>query len=275
MSDDDQDKLLRLLVDKFVTADATKASGAHNALDGPVLIPPKPSRQRESSGAPDHHRFSSYMPESSKPSQSESNSPVSNFSKASPEKAASKASKERRSPSPARAMTFFMDALMPKTPQSIRDDLERLYQRASKQGASPDELVYPWKGSRLFYDPALSPHVYVAHWRWGVAESSELRPNPEVGGPDQQEAARRRVRVPHRPSVRPLEAKASGFTPILTEHGSYTAVWKRGTDDDDEEEEEDSGSEEEDSEEDKPPPPKKVKPSRSSSDSSGESITIL
>ncbi|GMF40666.1 unnamed protein product [Phytophthora fragariaefolia] len=56
------------------------------------------------------------------------------------------------------------------------------------------------------------------------------------------------------PPFDPEEAKASGFTPILAEHGSYTAVWKSGTDDDDEEEEEeDSGSEEEDSEEDKPP----------------------
>ncbi|KAE9293478.1 hypothetical protein PF001_g18241 [Phytophthora fragariae] len=78
-------------------------------------------------------------------------------------------------------------------------------------------------------------------------------------------------------SFDPKEAKASGFTPIVSDHGSYTAIWKSGTADDDEKEEEEDGSvsEEDDSEEDKPPPPKKPKPSRSSSDSSGDGTTTL
>ncbi|KAE9007161.1 hypothetical protein PF011_g11244, partial [Phytophthora fragariae] len=75
----------------------------------------------------------------------------------------------------------------------------------------------------------------------------------------------------------PKEANASGFTPIVSDHGSYTAIGKSGTADDEEEEEEEdgSGSEEDDSEEDKPPPPKKPKPSGSSSDSSGGGTTTL
>ncbi|KAE9286181.1 hypothetical protein PR003_g26387 [Phytophthora rubi] len=78
-------------------------------------------------------------------------------------------------------------------------------------------------------------------------------------------------------SFDPKEAKASGFTPIVSDHGSYTAIGKSGTADDEEEEEEEdgSGSEEDDSEEDKPPPPKKPKPSRSRSDSSGGGTTTL
>ncbi|KAE9225348.1 hypothetical protein PF005_g5545 [Phytophthora fragariae] len=74
----------------------------------------------------------------------------------------------------------------------------------------------------------------------------------------------------------PKEANAGGFTPIVSDHGSYTAIWKSGTADDDEEEEEEDGSgSEDDSEEDKPPPSKKPKPSRSSSDSSGDGTTTL
>ncbi|KAE9359927.1 hypothetical protein PF008_g2023 [Phytophthora fragariae] len=78
-------------------------------------------------------------------------------------------------------------------------------------------------------------------------------------------------------SFDPKKAKASGFTPIVSDHGSYTAIWKSGTADDDEEEEveDGSGSEEDDSKEDKPPPQKKPKPSRSSSDSSGDGTTTL
>ncbi|KAE8877842.1 hypothetical protein PF005_g16701 [Phytophthora fragariae] len=56
-----------------------------------------------------------------------------------------------------------MDALAEKVPQQIRIDFEKVYERASNLNVSPYEQVYPWKGSRLFYDPALYPHVHVGH----------------------------------------------------------------------------------------------------------------
>ncbi|KAE8996865.1 hypothetical protein PR003_g8840 [Phytophthora rubi] len=107
-----------------------------DAFSGPILLLPKPSRMRESKGAPDQQRFTSYLPESPK-----------NPPKAKP-KSPSKVSKKRKSPSPARAVNFFMDALAVKTPQIIRDDLEKLYRRASELGAATYELAYPWAGSR-------------------------------------------------------------------------------------------------------------------------------
>ncbi|KAE9190764.1 hypothetical protein PF004_g21804 [Phytophthora fragariae] len=84
-----------------------------------------------------------------------------------------------------------------------------------------------------------------------------------------------KYKFPEVPPFDPKEAKAPGYTPILTPQGSYTALWKSNSGDDDEDDEEDdgSGSEEDDSEEEKPPPPKKAKPSRSSSDSSGDGNT--
>ncbi|KAE9034267.1 hypothetical protein PR003_g10179 [Phytophthora rubi] len=487
MSDNgDQDKLLRLLVAKFVKSDKTahgtaqkltqltfwremrqvlaanEASTGLEALDdiaeaildetgeaedvfsGPILLLPKPSRMRESKGAPNHQRFTSYLPESPKSTPSGPKNPP----KANP-KSLSKVSKKRKSPSPSRAVNFFMDALAVKTPQIIRDDLERLYRRASELGAAPYELAYPWAGSRLFYDPALYPHVHVAHWRmwqnhrpisfdcqlhapiagksaqdrrqkkkmdavearlgftslcvetwgyygylqrledvrderllmwWGgqpgknqsqgedyhgpVIESlsvlrwrdpiayahkmkNALKPFSLDKGrftrmtdlllltgalnvdakPERRLSDRALARILHdinskrdpRPhwvgdlttgewlnlrnceriqkeeakiskalrddkyefptvaSFDPKEANASGFTPIVSNHRSYTAIWKSGTADDEEEEEkvDGSGSEEDDSEEDKPPPPKKPKPSRSSSDSSGDDTTTL
>ncbi|KAE8877907.1 hypothetical protein PF005_g16702 [Phytophthora fragariae] len=85
-----------------------------------------------------------------------------------------------------------------------------------------------------------------------------------------------KYKFPEVPPFDPKEAKAPGYTPILTSQGSYTAIWKSNAGDDDEEDDEEddgSGSKEDDSEEEKPPPPKKAKPSRSSSDSSGDGNT--
>ncbi|KAE8975393.1 hypothetical protein PR002_g25614 [Phytophthora rubi] len=85
-----------------------------------------------------------------------------------------------------------------------------------------------------------------------------------------------KYKFPEVPPFDPKEAKAPGYTPILTSQGSYTAIWKSNAGDDDEEEDKEddgSGSKEDDSEEEKPPPPKKAKPSRSSSDSSGDGNT--
>ncbi|KAE8975515.1 hypothetical protein PR002_g25589 [Phytophthora rubi] len=109
MSDNgDQDKLRRLLVDKFVKSDKTahgtaqklaqlafwrdmrqelsvneatsglevlddiaeaildETGKAGDAFSGPILLLPKPTRMRESKGAHDHQRFTSYLPESPK-----------------------------------------------------------------------------------------------------------------------------------------------------------------------------------------------------------------
>ncbi|KAE9288484.1 hypothetical protein PF001_g20491 [Phytophthora fragariae] len=85
-----------------------------------------------------------------------------------------------------------------------------------------------------------------------------------------------KYKFPEVPPFDPKEAKAPGYTPILTSQGSYTAIWKSNAGDDDEEDDEEddgSGSEEDDSEEEKPPPAKKAKPSRSSSYSSGDGNT--
>ncbi|KAE9235912.1 hypothetical protein PF004_g8978, partial [Phytophthora fragariae] len=192
------------VLDDIAEAILDETGKAGDAFSGPILLLPKPARMRESKGAPDHQRFTSYLPESPKSTPSGPKNPPKT-----PPKSPSMVSKTRKSPSPARAVNFFMDALAVKTPQIIRDDLEKLYRRASELGAAPYELA--------------------------------------------------------------------GFTPIVSDHGSYTAIGKSGTADDEEEEEEEdgSGSEEDDSEEDKPPPPKKPKPSGSSSDSSGGGTTTL
>ncbi|KAE8892178.1 hypothetical protein PF005_g29045 [Phytophthora fragariae] len=50
-----------------------------------------------------------------------------------------------------------MGALVEKVPQQIRDDLDKLYERASQLNVSLYELAYPWKESRLFYDPHYTP----------------------------------------------------------------------------------------------------------------------
>ncbi|KAE9319557.1 hypothetical protein PR003_g17941 [Phytophthora rubi] len=427
MSDNgDQDKLLRLLVDKFVKSDKTahgttqkmaqfafwrdmrQALAANEASSGLERSDPAPAEAdpyaREQRG-PEHQRFTSYLPESPKSTPSGPKNPPKTPPKAKP-KSPSKVSKKRKSPSPARAVTFFMDALAVKTPQIIRDDLEKLYRQASELGAAPYELAYPWAGSRLFYDPALYPHVHVAHWRmwhnhrpiffdwqlhtpiasksaqdrrrkkmmdavearlgftslcvetwgyydylqkledaqderllmwWGGQPGKNQSQVEDYHGPviESLSVLRRRDSIADRALARilhdinstrtprqhwvgdlttgewlnlrscdriqkeeakiskalrdnkyelptvasfdPKEAKASGFTPIMSDHGAYTAIWKSGTADDEEEEEEEdgSGSEEDDSEEDKPPPPKKPKPSRSSSDSSGDGTTTL
>ncbi|KAE9145840.1 hypothetical protein PF006_g9343 [Phytophthora fragariae] len=477
---DDEDKLLRLLVGKYIKKGKPKGSKVHDtgrmlaqlafwcdmrealaaneatmgleilddvaeaildesgkakeALSGPVLILPEPSRQCKSQGAPDHQRFTSYMPESpmSQPSSARNHpSP----------------GKKRKASSAAKAVSFFMDALAEKVPQQIRIDLDKLYERASKLNVSPYELAYPWKGSRLFYDPALYPHVHVGHWGWwhqhrpnfwdwqlhaplagrkaldrhrkrkmdavdarlvfislcietwgyynflqrledilderllmwwggqpgknqpqgtdyigpvieslavlrrrdAAAYSAKMKHALEPfhldrGGftrmtdmllwtgamdvdarPEKRLSDRALARIlhdinskrdarahwvgdrakgtwlalwncdriqkeeaniskellddkykfPEVPPFDPKEAKAPGYTPILTPQGSYTALWKSNSGDDDEDDEEDdgSGSEEDDSEEEKPPPPKKAKPSRSSSDSSGDGNT--
>ncbi|KAE9286182.1 hypothetical protein PR003_g26388 [Phytophthora rubi] len=152
------------VLDDIAEAILDDTGKAGDAFSGPILLLPKPARMRESKGAPDHQRFTSYLPESPKSTPSGPKNPPKTPPKAKP-KSPSKVSKKRKSPSPARAVNFFMDALAVKTPQIIRDDLEKLYRRASELGAAPYELAYPWAGSRLFYDPALYPHVHVAHWR--------------------------------------------------------------------------------------------------------------
>ncbi|KAE9274001.1 hypothetical protein PF001_g27254 [Phytophthora fragariae] len=261
---DDEDKLLRLLVDKYIKKGKPKGSKVHDtgrmlallafwcdmrealaaneatmgleilddvaeaildesgkakeALSGPVLILPEPSRQCKSQGAPDHQRFTSYMPESPKSQPSSAKNPP--FP-----------GKKRKASSAAKAVSFFMDALAEKVPQQIRIDLDKLYERASKLNKEEANI------------------------------SKELLDD--------------KYKFPEVPPFDPKEAKAPGYTPILTPQGSYTALWKSNSGDDDEDDEEDdgSGSEEDDSEEEKPPPPKKAKPSRSSSDSSGDGNT--
>ncbi|KAE8993247.1 hypothetical protein PF010_g17849 [Phytophthora fragariae] len=131
-----------------------------------------------------------------------------------------------------------MDALAEKVPQQIRIDFEKVYERASNLNVSPYEQKEEAKISK------------------------ELRDD--------------KYKFPEVPPFDPKEAKAPGYTPILTSQGSYTAIWKSNAGDDDEEDDEEddgSGSKEDDSEEEKPPPPKKAKPSRSSSDSSGDGNT--
>lgn len=54
-------------------------------------------------------------------------------------------------------MSFFVGALVEKVPQQIRDDLDKLYERASKLNVSLYELAHLWKESRLFYDPHYTP----------------------------------------------------------------------------------------------------------------------
>ncbi|KAE9218438.1 hypothetical protein PF004_g13861 [Phytophthora fragariae] len=198
------------VLDDIAEAILDETGKAGDAFSGPILLLPKPTRMRESKGAHDHQRFTSYLPESPKSTPSGPKNPPKTPPKAKP-KSPSKVSKKRKSPSPALAVNFFMDAL-------------------AKEEA----------------------------WI-----SKALRDN--------------KYELPTVASFDPKEAKASGFTPIVSDHGSYTAIWKSGTagDDEEEEEEDGSGSEEDDSDEDKPPPPKKPKPLRSSSDSSGEGTTTL
>ncbi|KAE9030735.1 hypothetical protein PR002_g9818 [Phytophthora rubi] len=127
MSDNgDQDKLLRLLVAKFVKSDKTahgtaqkltqltfwremrqvlaaneastglealddiaeaildETGEAEDAFSGPILLLPKPSRMRESKGAPNHQRFTSYLPESPKSTPSGPKNPPKTPPKANP-----------------------------------------------------------------------------------------------------------------------------------------------------------------------------------------------
>ncbi|GMF27680.1 unnamed protein product [Phytophthora fragariaefolia] len=105
------------------------------------------------------------------------------------------ASKKRKASSAAKAVSFFMDALAEKVPQQIRDD--KLYERASKLNVSLYELAYPWKGSRLFFDPALYPHVHVGHGTsmiqfLGLAAACSVSRSKSAGPTPQEEDGRGR-----------------------------------------------------------------------------------
>ncbi|KAE9104211.1 hypothetical protein PF010_g13468 [Phytophthora fragariae] len=128
------------VLDDIAEAILDETGKAGDAFSGPILLLPKPTRMRESKGAHDHQRFTSYLPESPKSTPSGPKNPPKTPPKAKP-KSPSKVSKKRKSPSPALAVNFFMDALAVKTPQIIRDDLEKLYRRASELGAPPYELA--------------------------------------------------------------------------------------------------------------------------------------
>ncbi|GMF27683.1 unnamed protein product [Phytophthora fragariaefolia] len=52
------------ILDEIAEAILDESGEAEDALSGTVLILPKPSRQRECQGDPDHQRFTSYLPES-------------------------------------------------------------------------------------------------------------------------------------------------------------------------------------------------------------------
>ncbi|KAE9085544.1 hypothetical protein PF010_g20416 [Phytophthora fragariae] len=308
---DDEDKLLRLLVDKYIKKGKPKGSKVHDtgrmlallafwcdmrealaaneatmgleilddvaeaildesgkakeALSGPVLILPEPSRQCKSQGAPDHQRFTSYMPESPKSQPSSAKNPP--FP-----------GKKRKASSAAKAVSFFMDALAEKVPQQIRIDLDKLYEPMDVD-ARPEKRLSDRALARILHD-INSKRDARAHWVGDRAKGTWLalwncdRIQKEEANIS-KELLDDKYKFPEVPPFDPKEAKAPGYTPILTPQGSYTALWKSNSGDDDEDDEEDdgSGSEEDDSEEEKPPPPKKAKPSRSSSDSSGDGNT--
>ncbi|KAE8959384.1 hypothetical protein PR001_g30733 [Phytophthora rubi] len=63
------------ILDDVAEAILDESGKAKEALSGPVLILPEPSRQCKSQGAPDHQRFTSYMPESPKSQPSSAKNP--------------------------------------------------------------------------------------------------------------------------------------------------------------------------------------------------------
>ncbi|KAE9188597.1 hypothetical protein PF002_g25276 [Phytophthora fragariae] len=162
---DDEDKLLRLLVGKYIKKGKPKGSKVHDTsrmlaqlafwcdmrealaaneatmgleiLDdvAEVILDELGKANEALSGTVT--AVQDYMPESPKSQPSSAKNPPS-------------PGKKRKASSAAKAVSFFMNALAEKVPQQIRIDLDKLYERASKLNVSPYELAYPRGRARAY-----------------------------------------------------------------------------------------------------------------------------
>ncbi|KAI9998273.1 hypothetical protein PInf_002648 [Phytophthora infestans] len=145
------------ILDEIAAAIIQGSGKASEALTGPVMILPSPSRQHARGKPPQDRRFASVT----LPAQQNA-SPGSGKKKTQGSQGTSSQGHKDRSP-PSFDLPF---ELADRTPPRVRHDLEKIYQEAESLGLEPFMLTFPWKGSVLWYSPFDFPLVHVAHWHF-------------------------------------------------------------------------------------------------------------
>ncbi|KAL3658589.1 hypothetical protein V7S43_016473 [Phytophthora oleae] len=144
------------ILDDIAEAVIDQTGYASDALGGPIHILLRPTRQRASKRAELHPRFEAPSPKnapsSSKPSSAKKRK------ERSPRESSPSSSPERKKP-------FFTVELADKAPHVIREDLEKLYRRASATNKAPFQLAYTWEGSQL---GTTRKRSHTPTWRVGV-----------------------------------------------------------------------------------------------------------
>eukprot|EP00644_Phytophthora_capsici_P005897 jgi/Phyca11/97877/e_gw1.2.326.1 len=125
------------------------------AFTDPIMLLPKPSRQREAPNA---------YPK-----------PVTPPSTLGKRKQTSKSDDESKpkipkpTPTPTPETDYCPHVMTDSTPPTLLQDVEGIYRRAYNMGKTCHQLAYPWEGSKVWYDPVENESLHVAHWRFWMA----------------------------------------------------------------------------------------------------------
>ncbi|KAI9992835.1 hypothetical protein PInf_014748 [Phytophthora infestans] len=132
------------ILDEIAAAIIQGSGKASDALTGPVMILPSPSRQHARGKPPQDHRFarvSLRAPQNARPGSGKKKTQGSQGT-------SSQGRKDRSSP------PFDLPfELADRTPPRVRHDLEKIYQEAVLLGLEPFMMAFPWRGNRArFWD---------------------------------------------------------------------------------------------------------------------------
>ncbi|KAI9979853.1 hypothetical protein PInf_004343 [Phytophthora infestans] len=173
------------ILDEIAAAIIQGSGKASDALTGPVMILPSPSRQHARGQPPQDRRFARVSlpaPQSARPGSGKKKTQGS--------QGTSLQGRKDRS-SPPFDLPF---ELADRTPPRVRHDLEKIYQEAVLLGLEPFQLVFPWRGSVLWYSPFDFSLVHVAHWRFWNRNRARFW-DWQINAPLKNSSARRKAKM--------------------------------------------------------------------------------
>ncbi|KAI9981834.1 hypothetical protein PInf_009613 [Phytophthora infestans] len=173
------------ILDEIAAAIIQGSGKASDALTGPVMILPSPSRQHARGKPPQDSRFARVSlpaPQNARPGSGKKKTQGSQGT-------SSQGRKDRSSPP-----FDFPFELADRTPPRVRHDLEKIYQEAVLLGLEPFMLAFPWRGSVLWYSPFDFPLVHVAHWRFWNGNRARFW-DWQLNAPPKNSCARRKAKM--------------------------------------------------------------------------------
>ncbi|KAI9982011.1 hypothetical protein PInf_009799 [Phytophthora infestans] len=173
------------IMDEIAAAIIQGSGKASDALTGPVMILPSPSRQHARGKPPQDHRFARVSlpaPQNARPGSGKKKTRGSQGT-------SSQGRKDRSSP------PFDLPfELADRTPPRVRHDLEKIYQEAVLLGLEPFMMAFPWRGSVLWYSPFDFHLVHVAHWRFWNRNRARFW-DWQLNAPLKNSSARRKAKM--------------------------------------------------------------------------------